>query len=256
MEWTKEQQQVINQRHSDILVSAAAGSGKTAVLVERIIARVCDPDDSVDIDRILVVTFTKAAAREMKERIFLALEKAAAAKPDDERLARQLALVHNAQISTIDGFCQYLIRNYFHEIGLDPASRIGDEGELVLLRNEVMEALLEEYYETADADFLALTNAFSNRDRDDALVKLVFALHDTSMSYPYPGRWLAGLSEAYDAEDEKALLGSQWMADLTAYIKGLLAGLQDETKRLLEELCGGGEGGTVGSGACGPVDGG
>ena len=241
MEWTKEQQQVINQRHSDILVSAAAGSGKTAVLVERIIARVCDPDDSVDIDRILVVTFTKAAAREMKERIFLALEKAAAAKPDDERLARQLALVHNAQISTIDGFCQYLIRNYFHEIGLDPASRIGDEGELVLLRNEVMEALLEEYYETADADFLALTNAFSNRDRDDALVKLVFALHDTSMSYPYPGRWLAGLSEAYDAEDEKALLGSQWMSDLTVYIKGLLAGLQDETKRLLEELCGGGE---------------
>ncbi len=241
MEWTKEQQQVIKQRHSDILVSAAAGSGKTAVLVERIIARVCDKSESVDIDRILVVTFTKAAAREMKERIYLALEKAAAANPDDEHLAMQLALVHNAQISTIDGFCQYLIHNYFHEIGLDPASRIGDEGELVLLQNEIMEELLEEQYETADADFLALTDAFASRDRDDAVVGMIFGLHETAMSYPYPHKWLAGLSGAYEAEDEDTLAASGWMTELVLYCKGLLAGLQTEAGQLLTDLCEGGQ---------------
>lgn len=241
MEWTTEQKRVIDQRHTDILVSAAAGSGKTAVLVERIIARVCDKEEPIDIDRILVVTFTKAAAREMKERIYLALERAATANSDDAHLATQLALVHNAQISTIDGFCQYLIRNYFHEIGLDPASRIGDEGELVLLQNEVMETLLEERYAKADEDFLALTDAFANRDRDDAVVNLVFNLHETSMSYPYPKRWLSGLAEAYDVKDEEELLNSRWMAELVSYMKGLLEGLQNEAKQLLAELCEGGQ---------------
>ena len=117
-------------------MSAAAGSGKTAVLVERIIERICDEKEPVDIDRILVLTFTRAAAQEMKDRIFAVLRKKSTEQPDNLRIQRQMVLVANASISTIDGFCQSLIRNYFHEIGLDPSRRIADERELVLLKNE------------------------------------------------------------------------------------------------------------------------
>ena len=232
MEWTKKQKQVIESRDSDILVSAAAGSGKTAVLVERIIGRVCDASDPVDIDRILVVTFTKAAAREMKERIFRALETRVAQYPDDGHLLRQLSLIHNAHISTIDGFCQYLLRNYFHEIGLDPATRIADEGELVLLGNEVMEALLEERYESGDAAFLALTDAFAQRDRDDVVVDMVFSLHNEAMSYPYPVKWLSGLAEPYQDREGAA----RWLGLLTEHVGRVLAGLEQEASELLSEL--------------------
>ena len=120
--WTKEQQQVIDLRKRNILVSAAAGSGKTAVLVERIIHMITDAKNPVDIDRLLIVTFTNAAAAEMRERIGAAIEKALMEKPEDEHLQRQLTLIHNAQITTIDSFCLYVIRNHFHEIDLDQIS--------------------------------------------------------------------------------------------------------------------------------------
>ena len=130
--WTREQQQVIDLRKRNILVSAAAGSGKTAVLVERIIKMITEGEHPVDIDRLLVVTFTNAAAAEMRERIGAAIEKALEEHPDSEHLQRQLTLIHNAQITTIDSFCLYVIRNHFHEIDLEPDFRIGDEGELKL----------------------------------------------------------------------------------------------------------------------------
>lgn len=134
MKWTKEQQDVIDFRNRDILVSAAAGSGKTAVLVARIIQRILDPQNPVDIDRLLVVTFTKAAAAEMRERIGAAIEAECEKDPQNTHLRRQSALIHNAMITTIDSFCLFVVRNHFEEISLDPNFRIADEGEIRLLQ--------------------------------------------------------------------------------------------------------------------------
>ena len=128
VQWTKEQQEVIRLRDRNILVSAAAGSGKTAVLVERILSKITDNTHPADIDRLLIMTFTRAAAGEMKERISAVIEKALGEDPDNEHLQRQTTLLHTAQITTIDGFCAYIIRNYFHLIGLDPGYRTADEG--------------------------------------------------------------------------------------------------------------------------------
>ena len=128
--WTKEQEKVISLRDRNILVSAAAGSGKTAVLVQRILRMILDPVHPVDIDRLLIMTFTRAAAGEMRERIARALEEALYEDPDNEHLQRQTTLIHTAQITTIDGFCSYVIRNYFHLIGLDPGCKTAEEGEL------------------------------------------------------------------------------------------------------------------------------
>ena len=153
--WTEEQKKVIDVRDKNVLVSAAAGSGKTAVLVERILSLVCgerENESPLDVDRLLVVTFTKAAAAEMRERVGLALEKRLEAEPENEHLQKQQTLIHSAQITTLDSFCQYVIRNYFHQIDLDPAFRIGDEGELKLLKGDVVRELLEERYAAEDPE--------------------------------------------------------------------------------------------------------
>ena len=145
-----EQQKVIDTRDCNILVSAAAGSGKTAVLVERILERILDKNRPVDIDRLLVVTFTRAAAGEMKERIARAIEKRLEEDSENEHLQRQSTLVHHAQITTIDSFCAYVVKNYFHLIDLDPSFRMGDEGEMRLMRGDVAEKILEEAYGRED----------------------------------------------------------------------------------------------------------
>ena len=139
VKWTEEQEKVIRLRNRNILVSAAAGSGKTAVLVERIITMLTKDDPPMDVDRLLIVTFTEAAASEMKERIRLAIEKKLMEYPDNEHLKQQATLIHNAQITTIDSYCMFLLRNHFHEIDLDPSFRIGDPGEIRLLEKEVMQ---------------------------------------------------------------------------------------------------------------------
>ena len=143
IKWTKDQEKVIYLRNRNILVSAAAGSGKTAVLVERIMEMICDEKHPVDVDRLLVVTFTKAAAAEMKERIGAAIRKRLQDQPNNGYLQRQETLVHHAQITTIDSFCSYLLRNHFGEIDLDPAFRVADEGELKLLKKDILKELLE-----------------------------------------------------------------------------------------------------------------
>ena len=153
MNWTEEQMQVITLRDRNILVSAAAGSGKTAGLVERIIRRILDEQNPVDIDRLLIVTFTSAAAAEMRERIGNAIDRALEQNPSSSHLVKQASLVHHAQITTIHSFCLNLIRNYFHQLDLDPSFRIGDEGELKLLRGETLEELLEDAYEEKSPEF-------------------------------------------------------------------------------------------------------
>lgn len=162
MTWTDDQRKVIELRDRNILVSAAAGSGKTAVLVERIIKIITDKEHPVDIDRLLIVTFTNAAAAEMRERIGNALENALKENPDDEHLQRQLSLLHNAQITTIDSFCLYVIRNHFHEIDLEPNFRIGDEGELKLLKEDVLAKVLLKNYEESAPEFLAFVDGYAS----------------------------------------------------------------------------------------------
>ena len=154
VKWTEEQQKVISLKDRNILVSAAAGSGKTAVLVERIIRKLTDEDAPSDVDRLLIVTFTEAAAAEMKERIGAAIEKKLAERPGDAHLERQETLIHSASITTIHSFCLSVIRENFHVIGIDPGFRIGEEGELKLLKQDVLDELLEERYAQADPGFL------------------------------------------------------------------------------------------------------
>ena len=138
VKWTSEQQKVIDLRNRNILVSAAAGSGKTAVLVERIISRLTQDDPPLDVDHLLIVTYTEAAAAEMKERIGAAVEKLLEAHPGDAHLERQATLIYSAQITTIHSFCLSVIRDHFHVIGIDPGFRIAEEGELKLLKQDVM----------------------------------------------------------------------------------------------------------------------
>ena len=153
--WTDEQSRVIKTRDCNLLVSAAAGSGKTAVLVERIISMVLGKygKEPVDIDKLLVVTFTRAAAGEMRERVLKALEAEAVKDPLNEHLRKQTTYIHNAKIATIDSFCGDVVREYFSNIDLDPGFKIGDTGELKLMQSDAIAAVLEERYESGDREF-------------------------------------------------------------------------------------------------------
>ena len=171
--WTEDQRKVIELRDRNILVSAAAGSGKTAVLVERIMEIVCDETHPVDVDRLLVVTFTKAAAAEMKERVGAAIRKRLEEQPNNGYLQKQETLVSHAQITTIDSFCSYILRNHFGEIDLDPAFRVADEGELKLLKKDILKELLEEEYAKKRPEFLRFVECYASGKNDDVLEDLI-----------------------------------------------------------------------------------
>ena len=219
MTWTDDQRKVIELRDRNILVSAAAGSGKTAVLVERIIKIITDKEHPVDIDRLLIVTFTNAAAAEMRERIGNALENALKEQPDDEHLQRQLSLLHNAQITTIDSFCLYVIRNHFHEIDLEPNFRIGDEGELKLLKEDVLAKVLLKNYEESAPEFLAFVDGYASGRNDAALSGMILQLYEFSRSYPWPKKWLPAAAESYGIEDEASLESAAFMQSLLQNLK-------------------------------------
>ncbi len=193
--WTKEQQDVIKLRDRNILVSAAAGSGKTAVLVERIITRLTK--EKVNIDELLIVTFTEAAAAEMKERILSAVEKELKEYPDDEHLQRQTALVHNANIMTTHSFCLGVIKNYFYKIDLDPIFRAGDEGELKLIKSEILEKLFENEYSQMRDSFLNLVETYATGKKDSMLLNMVERIFTYSRSTPQPNVWLDECCDLY-----------------------------------------------------------
>lgn len=220
--WTEDQKKVIELRDRNILVSAAAGSGKTAVLVERILSMVKDKNHPVDIDSLLVVTFTRAAAAEMKERIRLALEAALAENPDNEHLQRQSALIHHAQITTIHGFCTYVIQNYFHLIDLDPVYRIADEGELKMLKNEVLNEILEISYASEEPEFLRFVECYAPGKNDSRIGELVLKLYEFAVSYPFPEQWLSECLETYQVANASELLETSWMQDLMKEIHAQL----------------------------------
>ena len=209
--WTQEQRKVIDTRSCNILVSAAAGSGKTAVLVERILQLITDEHHPVDIDRLLIVTFTRAAAGEMKERIRAAIEKKLETDRDNEHLQRQSVLVHHAQITTIDSFCSYVVKNYFHLIDLDPSFRMGDEGEMRLLQADVADKVMEEAYAEEDNHaFAAFVDGFSGGKTDEKIPELIQKLYGFSMSYPYPKEWLESCKKAYEIQDVTELENAPW----------------------------------------------
>lgn len=199
MTFTREQQQVIDLRNRNLLVSAAAGSGKTAVLVERIISKIMDENHPVDIDRLLIVTFTKAAAAEMRERIGDAIDKRLNEQPENTHLQRQQTLLYNAQITTIDSFCLYVIRNYFHKIDLEPDFRVGEEGELKLLSEEVLDKLLDTYYEANSAEFIRLSETIATGKNDEKLKETIQTLYTFAMSDPWPKEWLMQCLKPYQA---------------------------------------------------------
>ena len=229
--WTEEQQKVISLRDRNILVSAAAGSGKTAVLVERILSKICDPKKTVDIDRLLIMTFTRAAAGEMKERISAAIEQKLYDNPDNEHLQRQTSLIHNAQITTIDGFCAYIIRNYFHMIDLDPGYRTAEEGELKLLREDVMKEVLEEAYAQKDEKFLNLAECYANGKTDDEIRDMIYKLYDASMSHPFPEEWIEECPRVYQVDNVEDLRSTKWMTLLWDAAEECISEIDDLLER-------------------------
>lgn len=223
--WTDEQWNAISVHGQSILVAAAAGSGKTAVLVERIIRRISDERNPTDVDRLLVATFTKAAAEEMRHRISEALEKALAANPESDHLRRQLALIPRASITTLHSFCMEVIQKHYQVIGLDPGFRIANETESALLRQDVLEELLEERYgDSAEDDpFWRLADAFSSDKSDDALFQLVQRIYDNARSHPWPEHWL---EESVGRFERCSMAGENpWQSSLQAYIRLELQGI-------------------------------
>lgn len=198
--WTPGQRDAIEARGGTLLVSAAAGSGKTAVLVQRVIERLTDERHPTDADRLLVVTFTKAAAAEMKDRIGAQLSLLLEQDPYNVRLQRQQILLAHAQISTIHSFCSELVRENFYKLDVSPDFRILDDAEMTLLRNDAMTEVLDGYYALGDGSFFQLVDAFS-AGRDDAkIVSTVETLYDFVRSHPFPARWLQEKAALYREE--------------------------------------------------------
>lgn len=208
--FTEKQQKILNARNHNILVSAAAGSGKTAVLVERIVRMISEGETPMDIDRLLVVTFTRAAASQMRERIARAVSLRLEEHPEDRHLQRQETLLHNAQITTIDSFCTFLLRNNFSEINLDPGFRQMDDTESPLLEKDVMKRFLEEQYSSGNKEFLACTEYFCPGRSDEGLEALIQTLYRAADSHPYPEVWLEERKDDYHVESTKELYASAW----------------------------------------------
>ncbi|KGR76426.1 helicase-exonuclease AddAB subunit AddA [Ureibacillus sinduriensis] len=203
--WTDEQWKAIWATGQDTLVSAAAGSGKTAVLINRMIEKTISSENPIDVDELLVVTFTNASAAEMRHRMAEALEKEIAKNPNNQHLRRQLSLVNKAQISTLHSFCLAIVRQYAYLIDIDPGFRIANEGESALLRDDVLAEVLEEAYDQKDEEKVnavyRLVDSFTSDRDDQAIETLIDKLYDTSRVHPEPTKWLRSLSQQYDLPD-------------------------------------------------------
>lgn len=208
--WTDEQLLAIETRGKNLLVAAAAGSGKTAVLVERIIKIITDDNNPVDIDKLLVVTFTNAAASEMRERIGDAISKKLEEMPNSKMLQRQLALLNKSNITTIHSFCLDIIKNNFHLIDLDPGFRIGDETECTLIKQDVLIELFEDKYDKEDEGFLNLIEAYCTNRDDERLKEIVLKLYNFSMSGPWPSVWLREKAQEFNINSLDELEKASW----------------------------------------------
>lgn len=209
--WTKEQCQVIQLRNRNILVSAAAGSGKTAVLVERILKMISDEEHPMDIDRLVIVTFTNAAAYEMKQRILAAIEKRLEEQPLNLNLRRQQTLLNHAQITTIDSFCLNIIRSYFSELDLDPGFKVVDEGELKLLMSDVMDEVIEAYYQEGNPAFYEFVECYTPEKTDARLADYILNLYHAAQSNPWPKEWLLQCRALYNRGTRDTFMDTPFM---------------------------------------------
>ena len=192
--WTKEQSEVITHRKGNLLVSAAAGSGKTAVLVEHVIDRLLDKEHPISLSSVVLMTFTEAAASEMKERIKARL-KEAFLENRDPHIEREIAELPNANISTIDAFCKRLIQENYTSLGIEPNFRIGEGNELALLKEDIVEELLEEEYSKKEENFLSFVDRFSSGKEDKGIQEIILKLHRLAIANPFPERYLKELLE-------------------------------------------------------------
>ncbi len=234
VEFTNDQKKAIDLRNSNILVSAAAGSGKTAVLVERIVKLCCLDPEPVDIDRLLVVTFTRAAAAQMRERVSKRIRELLTEHPENAHIRRQYSLVHRAQITTIDSFCLSVLQNHFQEIGIDPGFRICDDAEGKLLKEDVLQEVMERAYARKDPAFLRAVEQFGNAQGDAPLQETVLRLFEYSESFPWPDRFLEECLDYYEIETVPELQGSPMMDELLWYLDGLVDSLAKEYHPLVD----------------------
>ncbi len=244
--WTNEQKQAIYEKNSNLLVAAAAGSGKTAVLVERIINKAIN--ENIDIDKLLVVTFTNAAASEMRERVLDAIYKKLDEDPENEQLQRQITLLNMANICTIDSFCLDIVKNNFYELeNISPNFRIADTPEIELLKQEILDELFESKYLSEDKDFTKLINTYTSYRDDTPLKELILSIYNYISSSPYPLKWLNEKIEMFNIENEldrdfsetpwgKVLLEeiNEELVDDIAILTDSIKGIEDETN--LEEF--------------------
>ena len=239
MEWTKEQKQAIEEKGSNILVAAAAGSGKTAVLVERIIKKVLE--DGIDIDKLLVVTFTNAAAAEMRERVLDAIYKKLDDNPNSEKLLRQITLLNKASICTIDSFCLDVVRNNFYELeNLSPNFRIADTTEIELLKQEVIEDLFERKYEEENEDFTKLIHTYTSYKDDTPLKDLILKIYNYIQSNPFPEKWLRekiemfNIGEDLDKDFSKTIWGKVLLEEIKEDLIDAITSLESARKLLYD----------------------
>ena len=233
MKFTDEQSAAIKKRNTNILVSAAAGSGKTAVLVERIIQKVIK--DKVNIDDLLVVTFTNAAAAEMKERIISRIDKEIELGEEEDFLKEQLIRINNAQISTIDAFCLKVVKDNFKEIDIEHSFRIGDFNEIEILKSETLDLFLEEYYEKEENEFYEVLDAFSKKSDDTLFREIFLDIYEQSQNSSYPELWLEEAYNQYKIENEEDFFNCDIFKKLVEYSKNIL---QDSmsVKRYIDKL--------------------
>jgi len=235
-QWTEKQKEAIYCSERNILVSAAAGSGKTAVLVQRIIEKMTAKEHPIEADRFVIVTFTRAAAAEMKQRLRSALERMCEENPGNELLVRQQTLINNAQITTIDSFCLNIVKNYFVEVGIDPGFRTADDGELKLLEHDVLMALMEEYYQKEDEDFNRLIDAYGTGKDDSRVLEIISKIYHFARSCPWEEEWYNHAKQLYDIKSKEDLESHPCILNLW---NDMLCQLKDYDDRYadLEQVC-------------------
>lgn len=236
--WTQEQQDVIDSRGGNLLVAAAAGSGKTAVLVERIIQMILNSDLKIDIDKLLVVTFTNAAASEMRERIGDAISKKLDENPEDEHLQDQLVLLNKASITTIHSFCLEVIKSNFHKINLDPNFRIGDETECSLMKLEAIDETFDILYEQNDEEFCYLVDCYAEKRGDSNLQNLILSIYSFVMASPYPKVWLKESAEDFNITDNFDFATSKWAKAILETVKIQMEGIEKSLCKAIEDVDG------------------
>lgn len=220
VDWTTDQRHAIECRKGSVLVSAAAGSGKTAVLVERVIRRLTDKDNPCSAEDLLIVTFTRAATAQMREKIGAAILKRLSEDPTDRHLRRQYMLLPFAKICTIDSFCNDLVRENFHALGISPDYSLLDNETAVIMKNDVCEAMLERAYEEdLDGRFSELSDMMSSGSSDEDFAKLIIKMYDISTAYPFPDLWLDSLIGEYSQPD---INKSRWGGIIKKYVCDML----------------------------------